>query len=277
MSLLSSKFVCLALGPRAVRASLHSRWSRGKVLAQSRREVDPLHISPAPHGDTEPLAASIEGVQAVLSELTASSGPSGTPLRVQISDALVHFDVVAGDFAESSERQLQAIATACVDELLGDHAGPQVVRWQLQADDRHLLIAALQTATVDAIVQEAARNEMRLETLQPEFCARWNAQTRELSGALAVFASVADGSLVMALVEQGSITALSTGALGADRDMTRTDLASKTALDLRADRLATSQGVDVASLTTFVLVAGEGEQLAPSPRWTVVRLEEASA
>jgi hypothetical protein len=271
VSLLSSKYVTLSLGTRSIRASLHAKWSPDKVLALSRHVLDAVAASLEPDGEAVSREACIGAVQGVLTELKASAALIHIPLKVQISDALAHFDVVAGDFAESSDRQLQAIASACVDDLLDDHTGPQVVRWQLQADARHLLIASLDASTIEAIVQEAARHEMPLETLQPEFCNRWNLYSGDLSGGTAIFASVADGTVVMALVEQGSITALSTGAWS---DIEGTP---KAALDQRADRLVASQGVDPNDLACWVLVAPEDEVPAPSTRWTVVRLEGASA
>lgn len=275
MSRLSNRFVRLSLGTRAALASVHSHWSRDQTLGRSRHAVDPVQRLSI-QTEEDQLACAIQGAQAVLSELTSTAVLKNVPLNIQIVNDLAHFDVVSGDFSESSERQLMAIAHACVNDMLGDDAGPQVVRWQLQADGRHLLIASLKATVVDALVQQAAAHGMPLASLQPEFCAHWNAHASQLSGDVATFASVGDGAVVMALVEKGSITALSVGALDEGTAMAG-DGASKAALDLRADRLAASRGADPAAMAVFVLVAPEGHVLATTPRWTVVRHEGGAA
>lgn len=277
MSLLSNRFVKLSLGTRAAQASVHSNWSRDQALVRARHTVDPADgLAMQTDEEGGQLACVLQGAQAVLSELKSTVGLKNAPLNVQIVNGLAHFDVVSGDFAQSSERQLQSIAHACVDDMLGEDAGPRVVQWQLQADGQHLLIASLKATVVDALAQQAALHGMALASLQPEFCAHWNAHARHLSGAMAIFASVGDGAVVMALVENGSITALSVGALD-EGHATTADGASKTALDLRADRLAASHGTDPAAIAAFMLVAPESDAEVATSRWTAVRHEGGSA
>ncbi len=277
MSLLSNRFVKLSLGTRAAQASVHSHWSRGKALAHARHAMDPVDgLSMQTDEEGAQLACVLQGAQAVLSELTSTVGLKNAPLNIQIVNGLAHFDVVSGDFAGSSERQLQAIANACVDDMLGDDEGPRVVQWQLQADGQHLLIASMKATVVDALAQQASLHGMALASLQPEFCAHWNTHAGHLQGAMAIFASVGDGAVVMALVERGSITAMSVGALD-DGHASTTDGASKTALDLRADRLAAGQGTDPTAISAFMLVVPEGHVLVDGSRWTVVCHEGGTA
>ena len=73
-------------------------------------------------------------IDTVLSELALVKSLKGLRLDIELADALVHLDVVEGDFDGNSERQLQSVARACVVELLGDAAENHEVRWQLQAD-----------------------------------------------------------------------------------------------------------------------------------------------
>ena len=82
-------------------------------------------------------------IDAALASWPARRSLKGAQLDVELADSLVHLDVVAGDFAANSDRQLASVAAACVDELLGDAAKDHEIRWQLQPDGTHLLIGAV--------------------------------------------------------------------------------------------------------------------------------------
>ena len=100
MSLPWNKSLHLHVGTQAVQGTLRPAWARHKVLARSSHAIDPSNMG---HDDATPLTA----IDAVLSELKASAPGRDSHLNIVLTDAHIHFDVVAGDYRDASERQLQ--------------------------------------------------------------------------------------------------------------------------------------------------------------------------
>ncbi len=197
----------------------------------------------------------------------------------------MHFDVVAGDFAGNSDRQLQAVAAACMAELLGEAAPTHEIRWQLQADGKHLLIGAIARDQLGALSEAAARHGLTLASVQPDFCLQWNRHAPALKPGAAVFAVAAGHEAVIACVADGAVAAMSSGAWLArvhrpgNSTVTVNQLmhglglepaAKEVLLDMRVDRLLASVGQDAASQSAFVLVAPEMAGAKVSSRWTLI-------
>ncbi|MDO8251732.1 MAG: hypothetical protein Q7T78_18740 [Rhodoferax sp.] len=263
MSLPWNKSLELHIGTQAVWGTLRPAWSRHKVLASSSHAIDPSDIG---HDAAAPLTA----IDAVLSELRARSPSRGVRLSVVLTDARIHFDVVAGDYRDASERQLQSIATACVAELLGDMAVGQVVRWQLQPDLQHLLICSISPQDIESMVKAAARHGLSLASLQPEFCMHWNRHAVAPPDGTGVFATTNGAHAIVACVAGSAITALSCGPCFEDEPVPQDEPPAKSPLDSRVNRLLASVGLDVSGVSTFILVARDlpGRRLAS--RWTVL-------
>jgi hypothetical protein len=233
----------------------------------------------------EPLA---ELVDATLRELALSAPLKGARLEVELADALVHLDVVSGDFAADSERQLEAVAGACVAELLGDAAKDHEVRWQLQSDGRHLLIGAVARARLQALADVAARHGVLLRSVQPDFCLQWNRHARVLKSGAAVFVVASGRDAVVARVARGTVCALSGGpwldrfrAPGTSNDRAQRLMcgfgleptATAGALDLRVDRMLTGAGARPEDHADYVLVAPQVSVKAVTPRWKLIDRE----
>ena len=129
MSRLSNDVVRLRVVPDSACAVLLRGWWRPRAVARSEQAGGTPATAQADKAPTIELDALID---AALRELAATAPLKGARLDVELADSLVHLDVVAGDFAAVGERQLASIATACVDELLGDAAKDHEIRWQLQ-------------------------------------------------------------------------------------------------------------------------------------------------
>lgn len=228
------------------------------------------------------LAAHIE---AVLVQLGRAVPLKGARLEVEWTDALTHFDVVAGDFAGDSDRQLQAVASACVSELLGDAAQAHEIRWQLQAGGHHLLIAAIPREHLKLLSEAATRHDLTLSSVQPDFCRQWNCHAKALKRGAAVFAVASDREAVIACVDNGAIATMSSGAwfdrnqpssgptVTVKRLMSGLGLepaAKAGLLDIRVDRLLASIGRDPAHQSAYVLVGPEMADANVSCRWTVL-------
>jgi len=203
----------------------------------------------------QPLPQALEALFAGMQE---RADIRNARLQVILDNTHVHFDVVQGDFADYSEQQLQAIAQGCVAELLGDDATGQQLRWQLQPDGQHLLLCAIATPVIDAVVQAAAQHGLRLTSMLPAFCAHWNRHGGALPQGSGVFTLNDAGHSLTVCARRGSIMALSLGRDGTTQS-----------LDQRVNRLLASLGAQAKELTGFVLVARDPAALAPSPRWTV--------
>jgi hypothetical protein len=227
-------------------------------------------------------------IDAVLAELSLVKPVKGLRLDVELADALVHLDVVEGDFAGNSERQLQSVAMACVAELLGEAAENHEIRWQLQADGKHLLIGAIARDQIRALADAATRHQLKLRSIQPDFCLQWNRHSSALKPGAGVFAVACGREAVVACVQQGAVAAISSGgwldqsdtpgatSVGVKRLMCGFGLDSATTtgmLDTRVGRLLSSLGRDAADQSSYLLVAPDVSQSALSSRWTVLSRE----
>ena len=177
------------------------------------------------------------GLASLLKELDAQEPLAGAPIRASLASALVHFDVVKGDFADCSERQLRNIATACVAELLGERAEAHELRWELQADERHLLVCAIDRAQVASLTHAASSLGLRVSSVTPAFALAWNAFAERLPRGESVFAVSSDADLTIAAVIDGTIAAISVEN-AVDRPVADPPAAPRASLAKRQDQLA---------------------------------------
>lgn len=267
MSLPWNRSLQLQIGTRSVVGTVRAGWSRDRTLARSTRD---LCVVDAADGEGA-AAACREAMGAVLTELQSMPGGGGRPLSVFLAGGRVHFDVATGDFRDASEKQLQTIAHACVDDVLGHRALPLVVRWQLQTGMRHLLIAAMKASDVEAVVQVAAQHRLRLGSLQPTLCQHWNRHALSRPGGTGVFAVVDGTHADVGYVRNGAVAAWSSGHCERVPVGTGQDGAGRGALDERTDRLLASLGESADAVPAFaVSVLGDGDLVA-APRWVVSR------
>lgn len=203
----------MRVGPRTLAATLQRTWLRRTTLAETQRAVDADVVLRVPQKSQNGLDKPIGPIESALRDLEQASALRGAKLIVELSHALVHLDVVSGDFAGHDDQQLQAIADACVSELLGDEGGDHEVRWQLQSDDRHLLICAVPGPKLRELEQAAAACGLRLDSVQPDFVLQWNAHANALKAGPSVFAVATGTDIAIAWVVDGVISTLSTGPL----------------------------------------------------------------
>lgn len=258
-----NKSIELYIGAQDVCATLRRGWYRHEVLARASHAVEQSIMAP---DDPLPLGA----IDAVLSDLRASAPRGAVDLHVIMTDKHIYFDVVSGDYRDSSERQLQSIASACVGELLGDLAAGQLIRWQLQPDQQHLFICATAQQYIESIEQAAVRQGLCLASLQPEFCAHWNRHAVAAHPGTFVFATANCAQVTVACVEGDAITAISDGLIPQDEPWPQGTLRAATQLDSRVNRLVASIGVDLSTVSTFILVVRELPLHRLHSRWTVV-------
>jgi hypothetical protein len=275
VSHLWNKSLTLQIEAQQLRATLHPSWLQRQAWGQ--RRADDAPKTPVPSIRIEAALAQPlpQALDALFNELQQQSDIGQASLTVTLSDAHVHFDVVAGDYVAYSAQQLQAIAQGCVAELLADAASTQVVRWNLQPDLRHLLICAVEQPLVDAVVQAADRYHLRLASLQPVFCQHWSHHSGALPQGNGVF-TVADagadavaGHGLIACVLRGSITALSRCHWNLPGSGVPDMRAYMAALDLQVNRLLASLGQQALAMSRFVLVARDPRVLAPTERWSM--------
>jgi len=260
-----NSLVTLCVGPLAVLGTLRSGWPSSTVLA---RAIEVLE--PAADDKTPPAEALALAVDAVLERLAATAPLRGARLAVELADARVHLDLVSGDFSAASDRQLRVVADACVAELMGDAAAGQAIRWQLQPDLTHLLICAVAQPEVDALVELAGRQGLRLVSLQPEFGAQWNRHAHRLQAGCGVFSVTCGGFATVACARGGTVTAISSGSWLEEPPLPGESATAPGGLDARVDRLLASVGEDSANVGSFVLVAPDVSARRLAPRWTVV-------
>ena len=287
-----SKALRLRLERNSVHAELSRAWPRAAVLAQASHSIatDPKRSQTSNDAAaTDPL---VQAIANVLAELDQASPVRGARLHVDLADSLVHLDVAEGEFAGVGDRELQAIAAACTAEILGDTANDQDLRWQLQSDDRHLLICAVSRHWTTLLSETAARLGLQLASVQPHFCLQWNLHSRVLQPGGAVFAVTSNDDAVIAYVTEGVISAISSGAWDDEGDASATHLARVDrllsglgldrgapvgSLDMRVDRLLSCMGLDHTQPAAFVLVGADVSARALSTRWTVLPRDEALA
>ncbi|MEY8877378.1 MAG: hypothetical protein AB9M60_12775, partial [Leptothrix sp. (in: b-proteobacteria)] len=237
MSLLSNRRVKLGIRAGGLCAALLSRWPVQRRLARVDRAWPAGTPAPAP---ATALAAPLEQL---LTELATTAPLRGLALDVEVSDALVHLDVAAGDFAGHSEQQLESVTRACFRDLLGEAIAEHDLRWQLQADERHLLMCALPRALLDQLKTAAASHGLRLRSVHTRFQAGWNRRCALLGSGLAIFASGHDDHTVIAFVRDGVVEALSSSSCPAD-------LEDPDAPAPGVDRLLNSLGLEKAATPT---------------------------
>ncbi len=289
MSLPWSRSLRLRVTPHAAWATLQPGWWGTKALADAVHPANAVSNS----RDAMPssaMAVSIEAlaanIEAVLAQIGRSAAIRGARLIVEWSDSMTHFDVVSGDFAGDSDRQLQAVASACATELLGEAAQSHEVRWQLQAGGRHLLIAAIPREQLKLLDEACQRHGLTLVSVQPDFCTQWNRHAKALKRGPAVFTVASEREAVIACVVDGAVATMSNGAwLDTNRPSGGPSVtvkrllsgfgletgAKSSVLDTRVDRLLASIGRDPAKESAYVLVAPEVEEGMLSPRWTILR------
>lgn len=258
-----NKSIELYVGAHQVCGTLHPAWYRHDVLARAGHLVEQSFMTT---DDAAPLGA----IDAVLSDLRASAPSGAVDLNVVMSDKHIHYDVVAGNYRHASERQLDSIASACVAELLADLAVGQLVRWQLQPDQRHLLICSIALQYIEAIAEASLRQGLSLASLQPEFCAQWNRHAIAAHSGTTVFATANCAQVTVACVEGDAITAVSGGLFHGNEACPEENLCATSGLDSRVNRLVASIGVDIRTVSTFTLVVRDITVHRLDPRWTVV-------
>jgi len=213
VSLPWSRSVNLRVESQAVAATMRLAWPRRTALASAQCSIDNTDPRTPEGGAAGGLGRQLPAIDAVLQELERSSSLRGANLIVELSDSLVHLDVVEGDFAGQSNRQLQAIANACVSELLGEESSGCEVRWQLQSGARHLLICAVPQAHLSALAEAASVRGLRFGSVQPDFVRQWNRHASALRAGPSVFAVTAGADVAIAWVADGIISAISVGPL----------------------------------------------------------------
>lgn len=297
-------------------SSLQLRVGAGRIEATCRRGWPSR--APDRHAQRDVAAtaqpdAHAQAIEGVLDDIAAQGSLKGLRLDAVLSSALLHLDVVEGDFGDHADRQLQAIASACVDEMLDDEAAAHAVRWHLQGDARHLLIAAIPQVLLETLQAAAQRTGMRLRSVVPEFVVRWNRYGRIAAPGHWVFAVCTPGDLAVATVADGSLSSISIGPGMAPREGAAADAAAPAApervhlkpagvlvnassggghgvftstrpmpqavvdaLDARVDRLLYGSGQDPAAQARFVLVARDAREIAASARWSLASVGAAA-
>lgn len=291
MSLRWNRTVQLQLDTQSVGGSVWQGLWRNKPVVKASRRLAADDALGAPLGDAW-LAAVKTSLEQVLAELAEGVSLKRAAMQVQLSDALVVLDVATGEFAGQSDRQLQSIAQACCNELLGAAPAEPEVRWQLQRDEKHLLICALDRRILTCLSDAVTQRGMHLTSVQPYFFRQWNLHAQALRPGQAVFAVASGVNAVIACVREGVITTLSSGPwlkpppavkssrveqLISELNLEPTDT-RPALLDVRVDRLLASIGQDAAAQSTFVLVgswlkqrrahnivANRADPMAPQP------------
>lgn len=269
MSLPWNRSLLLKIAPEGIVGTLSTGWPRPRRIRASCMSADTL-----PCGDSDSATLDSDALQAVLDELELASRLRGAQVVVEVADPLVQFDIAEGDFAALGVRQLQSIALACLGELLGSAAADYEVRWSLQPGERHLVIAALPRAWVEALAAAISLRGARLASVQPAFARRWNTYARSLVAPTAVFASTSGAHAVVSCVIDRALCAVSTGPWQDSDSPTPTAL---TMLDERAERLLASVGAE-ANDALACMVVGEHVEVGTEPsRWTVIEPSEVPA
>ena len=307
MSLPWNRSVRLHLDADEVSAVCRVGWPRAAAGAEARcsvASVDPASpvSNDAPSADPGGLA---QAVRTVLQDVATQSPAKGASVHVELSNALLHLDVVEGDFGGCTDRQLADIAAACAAEILGPAADDHEVRSHLQRDGRRLLIAAIGRPLLSMLSDEARACGMRLASATPEFVAQWNAHGRAVKPGECVFAVSAPRDLAIATTADGAITSISVGPpvdLGIAEDTPAATVVERAyalpipgllvngpagasrgvfspsrpessmgadALDIRVDRMLVAHGRDPEAQATFVLVAPGQASIETSARWSI--------
>jgi hypothetical protein len=252
-------------GPSGVRVALEpGRFSQRTPVAVAR----PLEAQ-----GEERARALAEALDAALEELMLAVPFDRTPAVAEVDDEWALFDVVGGDFRANAPDELGRIAQACADELLGADAASWLVRWQLQPNERHLLISMLPADLCEAIEEAALANGLALRGLQPRFCGTWNRCAADVAGDCAVFVATSTRQALVACIERRAISAMGTGpwsAVDRSRPGTAGTTLALASLDALVDRLAISHGLDPAAVSEYRLALPDASAWTSPGRWTVV-------
>lgn len=260
MSPLSSERVRLRVSPGAVQASLWRGWPKPRSVAVQEARVDAAAAAPSL------LATAAHALEAL-----AHSHPiAGRSLEVELSDRLVHYDLARGDFRGHSERQLGSVADACIAELLGDAASQFRVRWQLLADERHLLLCAVPSDLVEGIADLARQRKLRLARMQAAFVSLWNERLPRPLPARCVLARACASNAIIAYVERGVILSLGNGPWQVGRNGSTPPAEAAAAFDLHVDRLLASQALDADPQPAFLLERTGTGAPPVSSRWVLM-------
>jgi hypothetical protein len=247
------KVLRLHIGPGSLRASV---WRGRRQLAQAEL-ADPSADTLRP------------GLDALLAMLAQQCTLHGANADVEWADACVTLDVVEGEFADHSQAQLQAVASACVAELLGPTGAAMELRWQLQRDERHLLICAVPRDTLATLEQTLGAHGVRLRSAQPRLCEVWNRHTRRLGKGPAVLALVDATNTTIACLHDGAIAALARSATNAHHTIR--------CLDAQVNRLQSGLGVSAGDATRYWIVGDRLIESEPLARWTPLAGDAAAA
>ncbi|MBL8288691.1 MAG: hypothetical protein JNL85_11970 [Rubrivivax sp.] len=150
-------------------------------------------------------------VAEVLAEALGQAGApprGGWPVQVLLDDPLCWLDVVQGDFASQPERVVRALMQASAEEIFGEDAAAQALRWQLQADGRHALLLAVPEAFVRAVHEALAQYQATLARMEPAFARAWNAAAATVELRDGVVAWLHGGQGVFVHMRRGSMAAL---------------------------------------------------------------------
>jgi hypothetical protein len=259
----------------SVQGTLRARKAPRKVLAQATHD---LAASTSQDSNTQPATPSAtthgHAMDAVLSELLSTHLGDVPRIWAVVADGYAHLDVVRGDFSCSSDRQLDAIANACISELLGDNASRQTIRWQLQQDQQHLLISSIEEKEVSGILEVASTHRLKVHSIQPDFVVQWNFFAGGKHARNCVFATVNEGRATVAFAKNGVITSLSSGPCVIRKEDMDDQLRSVQCVDERTNRLLTSIGQAFDDVSSFVLVTREPHRIPEGSRWTALNLSE---
>lgn len=233
----------LQIDPLAIRGEVWLGQWRGRRAGRAERLLDDSGALGAVLDDAWQAAAK-EALLAVLGELADATPLKGALLNVELADALVVMDVATGEFAGQSDRQLQTIAQACCAELLGAAQGQTEVRWQLQRDEKHLLICTLNQAVLAWLTEAAAQVELQLASVQPHFLRQWNVHAGKLRPGHGVFAVASGVHAVIACVAEGVITTLSRGPwLNPELGQVRSGRVAQLMTELKLEHTDTTPGL----------------------------------
>jgi hypothetical protein len=255
--------VHLQVDARAVHGVAAGAWPRRRLLA--RTEV-PL-AEGANDGSTGEPHALRAGVNRALDELARAAPLKHAAIDIELGDSLLHFDVAHGSFGGKSTQQLDSIARVCARELLGDSAEGHELRWDLQADEKHLWICTVPLQLLSDLREAVSQRGLRLQGLKPAFAASWNRHRQALKPGLGVFASVRGDFSVVAFARDGVVEALSADRFVTEPAPAAEARAADKSLDLQVLRLVTSLGVDTRAVKQFVALAEAPVLSRLGPHW----------
>jgi hypothetical protein len=169
-------------------------------------ELPPRVQAGTPHAigpDGQGLAQALEQALSV-----TDRPPSARTVDVTLAPDFCWLDVVQGDFAGMSDRVIGQIAQGAAADTLGDAAAHEL-RWQVQADGRHMVLLAVPKVFIQALQAALATHALQAQGLQATALALWNWSAENGAPARGIWAWSRLGQVVMARVREGVITTLS--------------------------------------------------------------------